>query len=152
MFYLILLWWCLHTFSALAGVHVGSVNTLGPIFTGGAGALINVELALATRESWEGGKRKKEGVNTKIPPVCTHFIPPHSSIQHGLRSLIPNCKLYPSLSGFQAAFQQTIRVRGGEGCKMAVKTFQGLLTKGTRQRGTVYSVARQAMPVASFVP
>lgn len=40
-----------HTFSALAGVHVGPINTLGPIFTWGASALVNVELALAARES-----------------------------------------------------------------------------------------------------
>lgn len=39
------------SFSALAGVHVGPVNTLGPIFTGGASALIDVELALTARES-----------------------------------------------------------------------------------------------------
>ncbi len=93
-------------------------------------------------------RRKRRAVNTKIPLVCINFIPPHSSIQHGQRSLIPGCKLSPYLSGFQVAFQPTIAVTGGEGCKMAVKTFQGLLAKGTRQRGTVYSVARQAMPLS----
>lgn len=41
----------LHTFSALAGVHVGTIDTLGPIFTGGASALIDVELALTARKS-----------------------------------------------------------------------------------------------------
>lgn len=40
-----------HTFSALAGVHVGPINTFGPIFTWGASALVDVKLALATRES-----------------------------------------------------------------------------------------------------
>lgn len=39
------------SFSALAGVHIGPIHTLGPIFTRSTSALVNVELALAPRKS-----------------------------------------------------------------------------------------------------
>lgn len=39
------------TLSALAGVHIGPIDTLGAIFAGGAGTLIDVNLALVPRIS-----------------------------------------------------------------------------------------------------
>lgn len=43
------------TFSALAAVGVGAVYALGTVLAGGAGALVDVELAQVPVEAWNGG-------------------------------------------------------------------------------------------------
>lgn len=51
----------LRTFGALACVHVGSIYAFGAIFTGGACTLVDVKLALATRESWRRKQTEMRG-------------------------------------------------------------------------------------------
>jgi len=65
------------TFGALAAVGVGAVHALGTVLAGGAGALVDVELAQVPVEAWTQGEvMSPRSGRTHQPPPAAGQIPP----------------------------------------------------------------------------